>query len=649
MKRMRNVNLALDEISKRRPHKLLNSSSLVDSSNVLPGKLNQQRRSADAMELQSWRSQQRGTAPTARRATSERGPAHSFDVTNAPGPSLRGKAQPARREPASTVIQSRVSIASLMKDRAALGAMPPQPDPRERPRPAQHPKPKPARRKGRGDRQRAQLQAGMSRRSAMQPGSGATVKRGKPAPKRRLAQAVGGSGQSLQDKGLSPWDGVPMNESVSTLLATLDRKLTQDHALGPRQRTAKAQRNRPRDSSPGLRAASAQSVAAGGSNGSWPAAERAAARGPDACTKKQRAEAAAELLYTCSPEDLARRLYPDDASASSTHQSAAHSRAGSRTAEQLAHSDTPPDSGHNSQLVARSKSAPQQSFQQGSPSQPRDPGQPLADSGHRAACISNAASDSLRPALETVDSDEELQMLDKRVGEALAGSNHGSNCQGGSAVCDPLRSHGSVDCSASESQLLASSILGDHRGALSTLLLSEVIAEVAAGTVMDKRKDSLAESQRQPDRHGKGIGALLRRLAGSSRAPTGSRPVNLRPGSRRRVQLILDSGSAVIAYGRGAYRGTNHGYLQSVQAKGGSWQRGDEISATTSTFVFHLIPLAAREYYLWLLALNAALHYIDGLPLDRDATAVDLPLHRQLKTGMPIMSLALWASDGASQ
>lgn len=122
-----------------------------------------------------------------------------------------------------------------------------------------------------------------------------------------------------------------------------------------------------------------------------------------------------------------------------------------------------------------------------------------------------------------------------------------------------------------------------------------------------------------------------------------------KPGANRRMQLFVDGGMAVLAYRRGPFRRANHGMLQGARTRlTGSWEPGCAISVTTDTFTFHLIPSSARDFHLWVLALNAALHYTSGR-LDFGAAAMDVPLHSSMASApltMGVASLAQWASSG---
>ncbi len=140
----------------------------------------------------------------------------------------------------------------------------------------------------------------------------------------------------------------------------------------------------------------------------------------------------------------------------------------------------------------------------------------------------------------------------------------------------------------------------------------------------------------------------MRRLASNfSSRSSSARSSSRSSGSIRWLQLVLDRQTALLAYTRGALRGTNHGYVMSVEARGaGHWDPSSEISVSTDSFLFHIMPRCARDYYVWVMGLNIALRYIDGADPDLSAAAVDTPLHSRLRTAMPVDSLSQWAASG---
>ena len=188
-----------------------------------------------------------------------------------------------------------------------------------------------------------------------------------------------------------------------------------------------------------------------------------------------------------------------------------------------------------------------------------------------------------------------------------------------------------------------SSILGDARAPLSTLSVDDVLREVAKGTRMGKRKElGGAPASSSPK-----SSSLARRIS-SNFSAKGSVSSVAAGGSTRYLQLVLDRRSALLAYRRGPLMGTNHGYVVSVDARGGPWVPSSEISVKTDSFLFHLVPSNARDYCVWIMGLNIALHYVDGADPDLSSAAVDTPLHSRLRTAMPIDSLSQWASSGKS-
>lgn len=186
-----------------------------------------------------------------------------------------------------------------------------------------------------------------------------------------------------------------------------------------------------------------------------------------------------------------------------------------------------------------------------------------------------------------------------------------------------------------EAQLLISNLLGDSAAQLSVLAVEDVILEVAKGVNMTKRKDVAHSATSQVSVQSPTIvQKLLSSIFLLKRCESGK----LSSGSVRQLQLLLDKNKALLAYSRGSLRGTNHGYILSAQTRGCNWYPSEEIKVVTDTFNFHLVPTSARDYYLWILGLNIALHYADGRYMDSSMSAVDVPWHERLQTTVPIIA-----------
>mmetsp|Transcript_246 Transcript_246/g.772 ORF Transcript_246/g.772 Transcript_246/m.772 type:complete len:831 (+) Transcript_246:153-2645(+) len=632
LQRMKNVNAAMDEICKKRSER---SNTSLDSSNIShrAAHVRTTQQTSPAAASGSTHAAQK---PVSMSGTKLLSPPHA---SSSPIPPAAVEVQ---------VMETHVSLASLMQAGGGSAKPSAAPSSKRQAAPRQGSKPKP----------RAAVQPTAGTRSHPKPGrlaagapaSGYAAKHSQRKPKKqphRKNPRPTGKGSSPQDSGLGPWNNTKLDESVSVLLATVDKKIARDYEnLSSRHQKRSSAISLPNGStSASVRAESAKqpSVDASFDGLLSDASDRDQTRllqptWGHLVPNEGSMPPSPDPFYTCDPEELARQLYPDDSSASASQiptpgvPSREPIPAGSPSMGQAAVS--------SSQRSTPTPQATESAFLGGFPVGSANSRHTRTSS--KALFQMDGAGD---PPIE--DSMDPSARRDPATPDNSFASSPGGPSRVASPNLPPVDTPEIPFPEQSVGPLvLVSSLLGDSRSNLSIIALDEVVSEVARGTYMGKRKCSLSAMEPASSGSKSGGPSLMRRLSQNFSSSHNAHPGSLSSGSKRRVQLILDNRRALLAYKRGGFRGTIHGRVTSVQAAGGSWKSSDEITVVTDSYTFHLIPMSAREYYVWIMALNFSLHYLEGAPIDNTISAADIPLHPRFKTSTPVMvsSLAQWAN-----